>query len=67
MNLRPERAPQVPRLHDRRGQGAQYETKLPYREAPACGGELHIGVDIIPSIEENHGKDFSFTKHKWTS
>jgi hypothetical protein len=30
-------------------------------------GELHIVVDNIPSIKENHGKDSSFTKHKWTS
>ena len=65
MNLRPERALQVPPC--RRGQGAQYETKLPYREAPACAGELHIGVDIISSVKENHGKDSSFTKYKWAS
>jgi hypothetical protein len=36
----PERALQTPRCA--RGQGAQCRMKLPYREAPPVGGELHI-------------------------
>jgi hypothetical protein len=30
-------------------------------------GELHIEVDILSGIKENHGKDSSFTKYKWAS
>jgi hypothetical protein len=37
----------VPRnLRLRRGQGAQYETKLPYWEAPAVASEFHFDIPL---------------------
>jgi hypothetical protein len=39
----PERTPQA--LRCARGQAAQYETKLPYREAPACGRRASILIN----------------------
>src|SRR4030042_7129000 len=54
----------VPPKRDRRGQGAQYKMKLPFREAPACGrgASLLLSFTNIPKF---HLSNIPFHSSDW--